>query len=602
MTSEEVPGTRNTALPWPPRVYDFLTGGGNSFAPDAEFGRRIAKKVPWVQVSMWINKRHRTKAALVLAHELGITQFIDLGCGYPSRWGARGGTETKKGCEYIPPHTFDIVHNVHKADARVVYVDVDDYVRAHAGTELDEHEGTIAAKADARDVPALLTLYEVIELLDLDQPVGVILHDVLPWLTDDEAALVLRCLHELLPAGSAVSLTHATVDDDPAAMAVLVSEYAKEGFNYRPRSLAAVEDLLGAWGLLSPGLQPTGRWREEQPPHIPQHLRTTWKLPAEESHAYAAVTVPKTARPEPTTVTGMLAKEPDRTPGLLLVGATLKALREQRDVSLSSAAASMSVPPLALALWESGSHRLTRKTSQMLRAMELDDYGAQSLLERLLPPVDGMWSSHLPWEREEFSDLYPGNLDRANAALRAATGVRAFALDRIPEAFQTSEYAALFSRDHLIGPVARLLPEIDAPPPQDTEACTWDLVLDEILLERAFGHPQVLAGQLDHLLFIDALPHITVRVLRLDTPFAMPVASLTEHTLTGGTLWRVDGFTYRGLSRGTSCRLLLDRARENAVPEATSRSLLEQARDRALGTPASPTATPQVHPGESSDA
>lgn len=96
-----------------------------------------------------------------------------------------------------------------------------------------------------------------------------------------------------------------------------------------------------------------------------------------------------------------------------------------------------------------------------------------------------------------------------------------------------------------------------------------------------------MAGQLDHLLFLDTLPHISVRVLRLDTPFAMPVASLTEHTLTGGAMWRLNGFVYRGLSRGDSCRLLLDRALENAAGEPLSRALLEQARERALAPAAS---------------
>lgn len=255
-TDEEPPGTRNTAQPWPPRVYDFLTGGSNNFTADKVFGRQIAEQVPWVQRSMWINKAHRTKAALVLAEELGITQVIDLGCGYPSYWGTKGGSGVQEGCEHIPPHTFNVVKAVHKARARVVYADIDGYVYGYAKTQLDEHRGTSAVKADARDIPALLTDYGVIEHLDLDRPVGVILHDVLPWLTSDEAALTLRSLHELLPLGSAVSITHATGDDDPTTMSTLASAYAKKGLDYRPRSRSAIEELLGAWELLPPGFSP----------------------------------------------------------------------------------------------------------------------------------------------------------------------------------------------------------------------------------------------------------------------------------------------------------------------------------------------------------
>ncbi|WP_326681591.1 Scr1 family TA system antitoxin-like transcriptional regulator [Streptomyces sp. NBC_01237] len=601
-TDEEPPGTRNTAMPWPPRVYDFLTGGSEHFTADKVFGRQIAEQVPWVQRSMWINKVHRTKAALVLAEELGITQVIDLGCGYPSCWGTMGGSGVQEGCEHIPPHTFDVVEAVHKAHARVVYADNDGYVYGHAKTQLDEFRGTSAVKADARDIPALLTDHGVIEHLDLDRPVGVILHDVLPWLTGDEAALTLRSLHELLPLGSAVSITHATGDDDPTTMSTLAGAYAEKGLDYRPRSRAAIEELLGPWELLPPGLRPTGRWREGEPPHIPRHLRTTWNLPADASHAYAAVTAPKTTRPEPTTVTGLLAREPARAPGLLLVGATLKALREHQGVALPAAAGRMSVPPLALGLWESGSHRLDGRIRRVLEAVSLDDYPAQRLLERLLPSAEGMWSSGLPWEREEFSDPYPGNTDRANAALRASTGVRTFALDRIPEAFQTAEYASLFPRGHLIGPVTGSLPPIAAPQAQDTDSRTWELVLDECLLERHYGRPEVMAGQLDHLLFLDTLPHVTVRVLRLDTPFAMPVASITEHTLTGGTLWRLNGFAYRGLSRGDACRLMLDRALDHSESETMSRTLLEQARGKALSTVESTIGAPSAPTEEASDA
>ncbi|MFJ1662463.1 Scr1 family TA system antitoxin-like transcriptional regulator [Streptomyces anthocyanicus] len=597
VTDEEPPGTRNTARPWPPRVYDFLTGGSSHYEADKVFGRQIAEQVPWVQQTMWINKRHRTKAALVLAEELGITQVIDLGCGYPSHWGTEGGSGVRRGSEDIPPHTFDVVEAVHEADARVVYVDVDGYVHGCANTRLAEHRGTSAVKADARDIPALLTSHGVIELLDLGRPVGVILHDVLPWLTGDEAARILRSLYERLPLGSALSITHATGDDDPTAMSTLVGAYAKEDLDYRPRSRAAIEELLGSWELLPPGLQPTSRWRADERPHIPKHLCTTRNLPADASHAYAAVTAPKTTRPGPTTVPGLLAREPARAPGLLLVGATLKALREHQGKSLSEAATSMFVPPLALGLWESGSHRLDGRVRQVLQTLGLEDYPAQRLLERLLPSTEGRWSAGLPSDREEFSDPYPGHTDRANAVLRAATGVRAFAFDRVPGSFQTPAYAELFPHDRLIGPATGSLPPINAPQAQDAASSNWTLVLDESLLDRSFGHPEILAEQLDHLLFLGTLPHITLRVLRLDAPFAMPFASLTEHTLTGGDLWRMNGSAYRGLSRGDSCRLLLDQALANAASGPASRQLLEQARDRAAAAavlPAGPAGSESV--------
>ncbi|MER6520236.1 Scr1 family TA system antitoxin-like transcriptional regulator [Streptomyces sp. NPDC001553] len=571
------PGTANFARPWPPRVYDFLTGGSEYFRADAAFGRQLSEAVPWLQASMWINKRHRTKAALTLAQELGIRQIIDLGCGYPSHYGTKGGSGQGTDREYIPPHTADVARTVHQ-DARVVYADIDNYVYAHAKTVLDEHPGTTAMQADARDIPTLLARDEIVESLDLDRPIGVIVHDVLPWLTDDEAALTMRHLHELLPASSAVSLTHATGDDNPEAMAVLVQQYAEEGFEYRPRTLAEVSELLGPWTVLDPGIQQIARWRDGQPPHVPPRLRTTWHLPPEDSHAYAAVTAPKVTPPEPASVIDLLRREPPRPPGNLLVGATLQALREEQGISTGSLAESLVTTSRAIGLWEAGGHRLANHVGSILRGLDLADYQSRILLERLLPATDR------PWDREHFSDTYPGNWDRAVAVLRAAKSVRVFVLDRIPDAFHTPGYAALFPPGHLIEVEPGRLPSVGTPLAEDTDACTWDLVLDEVILDRAFGHPHVLAEQLHHLLHLDTLPHITVRVLRLDSPLAMPVSSITEHVLEGGTLWRSGGFTYSGLGRGQQYPLMLDRAVQHAAPEAESRALLEEARDRMYAT------------------
>ncbi|MEU2769403.1 MULTISPECIES: SAM-dependent methyltransferase [Streptomyces] len=159
------------------------------------------------------------------------------------------------------------------------------------------HELHADRRADARDVPAMLAADRLFKLFDLTEPIGVILHDVLPWLGDDEAAQAMRDLHELLPAGSAISLTHATGDENPAGMDQLVQAYTEAGFDYRPRALDQITELVGPWDLLDPGLQPTSQWRRDQPPHIPKQFLPDLHLPQNGSHAYAAVTAPKTAAP-----------------------------------------------------------------------------------------------------------------------------------------------------------------------------------------------------------------------------------------------------------------------------------------------------------------
>ncbi|MFI1312366.1 SAM-dependent methyltransferase [Streptomyces albidoflavus] len=279
------PAHDNIRKPWPGRVYDVLTAGGcrHSYQSDRAWGQALVKALPWAMNFMQINRRHKVTGTLVLA-ELGIEQFIDLGCGYP----------TNRKQEW--PDTVPLVRTVH-SDARVMYVDVDPYVCAFANTDLATGPGMDFLRADARDIPAMLAADRLVKLFDLTEPIGVILHDVLPWLGDDEAARAMRDLHELLPAGSAVSLTHATADENPAGMEQLVQAYTEAGFDYRPRTLDQITELVGPWDLLAPGLQPTSQWRRDQPPHIPAQFLPDLRLPQDGSHAYAAVTAPKTAAP-----------------------------------------------------------------------------------------------------------------------------------------------------------------------------------------------------------------------------------------------------------------------------------------------------------------
>ena len=215
------PAHDNIKKPWPGRVYDFLTDGGarHSNRSDRAWGRALDKALPWAMNAMQINRRHKVTGTLVLT-ELGGDQFIDLGCGYPTNR------------EDAWPDTVPLVRTV---------------------------------RSDARDVPAMLAADRLVKFFDLTEPIGVILHDILPWLGDDEAAQAMP-VHELLPAGISVSLTHATGDENPAGMEQLVEAYAEAGCAYRPRALDQITDLVGPWDLLDPGLQPTSQWRRDAHP------------------------------------------------------------------------------------------------------------------------------------------------------------------------------------------------------------------------------------------------------------------------------------------------------------------------------------------------
>ncbi|MFI6374765.1 SAM-dependent methyltransferase [Streptomyces sp. NPDC050546] len=261
------------------RVESYLMGERDNYEVDRHVALLLLEAAPWLRDMTAINKRHRPHAVTVLARELGITQFLDLGCGLPARW-------NRKVQRHEPAHTAEAAQDVH-SEARVVYVDNDPMVCAHAKAFLDTNGATAALQADICKIDELLDHATVHTTLDRDRPIAVLAHDLLPWVSDEVADTAMEALRDWLPPGSAISVTHASTDKAPEAMTALVDHYAKAGISYRPRPLDRIQALLGPWDLLPPGLVLTAQWRAGNARRMPR---------AEHSFAYAAI-VTNTATP-----------------------------------------------------------------------------------------------------------------------------------------------------------------------------------------------------------------------------------------------------------------------------------------------------------------
>jgi hypothetical protein len=253
------------AQPHVARVFDHLLGGSDNYAADRALAERLVQITPELPDMVRVNADHGPRAVATLARTLGIRQYLDLGCGLPA--GLYG---------HRAPH--EVARAVH-GTARVVYVDSDPVVYGHANMVLAEEPGTAALCADIREMDALLGA-PAVQALNRSEPIGVLLHDVLPWVTDDEALAALEALRAWLPAGSAISLTHATADAVPQVMRDLTGCYAEAGITYRPRSRHHLRALLDPWVPIPPGIVPTVQWRAAE------NLR---RLPAAgHAHAHAA--------------------------------------------------------------------------------------------------------------------------------------------------------------------------------------------------------------------------------------------------------------------------------------------------------------------------
>jgi SAM-dependent methyltransferase len=181
--------------------------------------------------------------------ESGVKQFIDIGSGLPT------------------------VENTHEialqADpgCRVVYVDNDPVVRVHGQALLARDGSTVVVQADLRHPDEILKHPEVVELIDFDQPLGLLLLGVLHFLSEAEVEAALERLRRAVAPGSVLVVSHLTADSDPEGMArfvgVLTSTPGVKGIFPRPQSDS--ERIFTGFELVDPGIVGVNLWRPAKP-------------------------------------------------------------------------------------------------------------------------------------------------------------------------------------------------------------------------------------------------------------------------------------------------------------------------------------------------
>ncbi|MBL7257270.1 SAM-dependent methyltransferase [Paractinoplanes lichenicola] len=234
------------------RRYNYWLGGKDNFAVDRESGDLIAKNFPTIRITAVENRGFLRRAVTYLAAEAGIRQFLDVGTGLPTA------NNTHEVAQRITP------------DAKIVYVDNDPMVLVHARALLTSTpEGRTAyIEADLRDPEKILADPALREVLDLGQPVAVMLIAVLHFIQDTaEAARIVRTLLDALPVGSYVAISNGTADyadeETRARFAALMARGQLDAF---VRTAAEVGVLVEGLEVLEPGIVPVSEWRAEGEP------------------------------------------------------------------------------------------------------------------------------------------------------------------------------------------------------------------------------------------------------------------------------------------------------------------------------------------------
>src|SRR5262245_45439397 len=82
--AHDIASRLDTSVPHPARRYNYWLGGKDNFAADRESGDAAVALFPSIRTAVVENRYFLRRAVTLLAGELGIRQFLDIGTGLPT--------------------------------------------------------------------------------------------------------------------------------------------------------------------------------------------------------------------------------------------------------------------------------------------------------------------------------------------------------------------------------------------------------------------------------------------------------------------------------------------------------------------------------------
>jgi hypothetical protein len=240
-----VPTGVNIERPSAARLYDYLLGGGHNFAADRALAERFLLAQPDAREIARLNRAFLRRAVLHMI-DAGIRQFLDLGSGIPT------------------------VGNVHEIaqradqECRVVYVDFEEVAVAHSRLMLKANDRAAIVQADMTKPHDVLDAPETRELLDFDQPIGLLAVGVFHFVFPEQDPLgVLAEYQKVMTSGSHIAISQFTNDLMPERMAGVVEVMKNSQNPMYPRTTAEITELFTGFEIVSPGVVPTSQWCPE---------------------------------------------------------------------------------------------------------------------------------------------------------------------------------------------------------------------------------------------------------------------------------------------------------------------------------------------------
>ncbi|WP_028925074.1 SAM-dependent methyltransferase [Pseudonocardia acaciae] len=230
------------------RIWNYLGGGKNYYEADKTAGDAFSAAFPGIVTFAVQSREFVIRSVRYLAAEAGIRQFLDIGTGFPAT------ENTHEVAQAVAP------------DARIVYVDNDPVVLAHAQALLTNttDEGVTAfVDSDLRNTERVISAAHA--TLNFTQPIGVMFMGSLGQLEDyDEVLAIVRRYMGAVPSGS--YLAHYEGEDTDADYQKALAAFnaiASEGSHYYARTREQMEQMFEGLELVEPGVVKLDEWRPE---------------------------------------------------------------------------------------------------------------------------------------------------------------------------------------------------------------------------------------------------------------------------------------------------------------------------------------------------
>jgi predicted O-methyltransferase YrrM len=236
----------DTSVAHQARMYDYMLGGKDNYAADRAATEAAFKVWPGMAAAARANRAFLGRVVRYFAGEAGIRQFLDIGTGIPTAG------NTHQVAQEIAP------------ESRVVYVDYDPVVLAHARALLISNEAGVTEylEADLRETGTILT--QAAQVLDFTKPVAITLIFILHAIpdADDPHAIVAR-LMDAVPAGSYLAISHAGSDllDRETLRGIEDAWRGRMQQQITWRNREQVARFFAGTDLVAPGLVRVEEWR-----------------------------------------------------------------------------------------------------------------------------------------------------------------------------------------------------------------------------------------------------------------------------------------------------------------------------------------------------